>query len=296
MKKRNLCLVIVAITFLGCQIGWAKEKPTAQDWLLKGIELEQKGVHAEAIKMFTEAIDLDPSLAAAYFHRGKSYIEHHKTFASEALRDYDKTIALEPTNAEAYYERGLLNAFVINNENARADMNAAARLGHEGARKWLAPPVEEKAEVAAAPVPAVAEAPQKPAAQEEAKEGPYFPINEYLASKKEPRVHFDLNRSDIKQKDQPLLDEIAVLFKEKLPQARIVVGGHTDSSGSESYNHSLSLQRARAVEAYLKEKHGLAPERFILKGYGKGVPIATNKTRKGQAQNRRVEVMGEGKR
>jgi outer membrane protein OmpA-like peptidoglycan-associated protein len=299
MKKNIFCFVIAAIALLFCQIGLAKEKPTAQDWLLQGTEFEKKGVYEEAIKMYTEAIDLDENCSAAYFNRAKSRMAHHKTYASEALRDFNKTIDLEPGNAEAYYERGLLNAFMINNENALADMKTAAKLGHQGAQQWLAPAAtKEKTEVKEIqPAQAVVEAPQAPVVKKEkATEAPNFPIGEYLASKKEPLILFDFNKSDIKRQYLPVLDEIAVVFKEKLPEASIVLAGHTDSSGTENYNESLSLQRAKAVESYLKEKHGFTAERFIVKGYGKNVPIASNSTKKGQAKNRRVELLGAGKK
>jgi OOP family OmpA-OmpF porin len=299
MKKTVLCCVIVAIALMLGQAGLAKEKPAAQDWLNQGIALQQKGVHGEAIKSFTEAINLDPRLAEAYFNRGRSYRADRPTFASEAMRDFDRTIDLEPENAEAYYERGLLNAFIIDNENARSDMQTAANLGHEKAKKWLLPEPQPQAkapEAAPVPVAAAAEAPAAPAVPEEKAELPSFPIGEYLASRREPVVHFDLDKSDIKKRDMPLLDEIGTLFKEKLPEAAIVLAGHTDSSGDEGYNDGLSLQRAKAVEAYLRDKYEFAEGRFIVKGFGESSPVASNATKKGQAKNRRVEIMGAGRR
>lgn len=297
MKKTVVCLVIVAVALLLGRTGLAKEKPTVQDWLQQGIVLQQKGVYGEAIKMFTEAINLDPKNGAAYFNRGKSHRAYHPTYYSEAMDDFDRTIDLEPENGEAYYERGLLHTFILNNENARSDMQIAANLGHQGAKKWLAPepqPKEKAPEVAAAPV--AVEAPAPALQEEKAAEGPLFPIGEYLASPKETLVYFDLDKSDIKRRYMPLLDEIGAVFKEKLPEAAIVLGGHTDNTGSESYNDGLSLQRAKAVASYLREKYDFPEERFVLKGYGETVPIAGNATRKGQAKNRRVEIMGMGKR
>src|SRR4030042_3162681 len=144
MKKIQFCFVIVAIALLSYQTGLAKEKLTPQDWLQRGMDFEKHGVYEEAIKMYTKAVILDKNYSEAYFKRGKAYMASHKTSAMEALSDFNKTIDLEPTNAEAYYERGLLHSFIINNENARADMRTAANLGHKGAQKWLAPDQEEK--------------------------------------------------------------------------------------------------------------------------------------------------------
>jgi outer membrane protein OmpA-like peptidoglycan-associated protein len=296
MKKCNLCLLVVAIALSCCQMGLAKEEPTAKDWLSQGIELDQKGNHAEAIRMFTEAIELDSRLAEAYFQRGRAYREHRKTLASDALRDFNRALELDPGNAEAYYERGLLNAFMLNNENAYGDMRTAARMGHEGAARWLKPVVETPPPPQAVAAAPAAEAPPAPEVKADVPVGPPFPLGEYLASGKAPVAHFDFNRAEIKPQEEPLLDEVGLLFKNKLPQARIVLGGHTDSTGTEAYNDGLSLQRAKAVETYLQQKHGLAADRFILKGFGKRSPVASNKNKKGQAQNRRVEIMGEGKR
>lgn len=57
----------------------------------------------------------------------------------------------------------------------------------------------------------------------------------------------------------------------------------------------ISLRRAKAVESYLKVKHGIPPDRIIVKGYGENAPIATNETKEGQARNRRVELLAAGK-
>lgn len=73
------------------------------------------------------------------------------------------------------------------------------------------------------------------------------------------------------------------------PEIRIEIAGHTDATGSRATNNRLSLARARAVMQYLAGR-GVALDRMMAQGYGPDQPIATNSTREGRAQNRRVEL------
>ncbi|MCA9543207.1 MAG: OmpA family protein [Myxococcales bacterium] len=68
------------------------------------------------------------------------------------------------------------------------------------------------------------------------------------------------------------------------------VEGHTDSRGKDEYNRALSDDRAKAVVAYLTSK-GVAAERLVSQGFGEDQPIASNETKDGRAQNRRVEFV-----
>ena len=73
----------------------------------------------------------------------------------------------------------------------------------------------------------------------------------------------------------------------------IVATGHTDSVGTDAYNQGLSVRRANTVKAYLVSK-GVAAERVLVEGKGETQPVASNATKDGRAQNRRVvvEVVG----
>lgn len=73
------------------------------------------------------------------------------------------------------------------------------------------------------------------------------------------------------------------------PNMTIEIGGHTDNTGQDAYNLSLSQARAAAVADYIKEK-GIAPERLTSKGYGAAQPIADNTTEAGKALNRRTTI------
>ena len=69
----------------------------------------------------------------------------------------------------------------------------------------------------------------------------------------------------------------------------IEVAGHTDSSGSDQYNQSLSERRAQAVAGYLSS-HGVKTQRLMTIGAGEGHPVASNDTEQGRSANRRVEL------
>ncbi len=102
------------------------------------------------------------------------------------------------------------------------------------------------------------------------------------------KIHFEFNRSIIRDISMPILDDVAALLLQN-PQIKMVeVAGHCDWIGGDQYNIRLSESRAKAVLEYLVGK-GVSSSRLVAKGYGEGVPIADNNTTAGRAKNRRVE-------
>ena len=81
-----------------------------------------------------------------------------------------------------------------------------------------------------------------------------------------------------------------VEFLDTHPGCTVMIEGHTDSSGSESHNHSFSQRRADSVQSHLIE-HGVHPKRIIALGKGESVPVAGNESEMGRRQNSRVEVI-----
>jgi outer membrane protein OmpA-like peptidoglycan-associated protein len=77
------------------------------------------------------------------------------------------------------------------------------------------------------------------------------------------------------------------------PGQTVIVEGHADSRGSESYNMALSQRRADAVRAELVAG-GVPPNQIVARGMGEGYPVTTNATAAGQQQNRRVEIVIQG--
>lgn len=103
-------------------------------------------------------------------------------------------------------------------------------------------------------------------------------------------VHFDFNRYNIRPGDAAVLDEAAATLKNN-PNVTVDVKGYCDSIGSTNYNLKLSARRADAVVDYLEK--GVPAEKLVPHGYGKTDFVATNRTREGRAQNRRVELVPE---
>jgi outer membrane protein OmpA-like peptidoglycan-associated protein/Mg-chelatase subunit ChlD len=101
-------------------------------------------------------------------------------------------------------------------------------------------------------------------------------------------VLFDFDKAFIKPEYVEILDRIVKLLN--LYPLNIVIKGHTDDTGSETYNQALSEARANSVREYL-QRAGYKGERMVVKGYGKSHPIASNDTEEGRLRNRRVEIV-----
>jgi outer membrane protein OmpA-like peptidoglycan-associated protein len=101
------------------------------------------------------------------------------------------------------------------------------------------------------------------------------------------QVHFATRKYAVLKDSFPLLDQVVQVLKDA-PKMRVRIEGHTDNVGGESFNLKLSQKRAEAVREYLTS-HGVKPERLEAVGFGLTRPVASNKTEKGRAQNRRTE-------
>ncbi len=101
-------------------------------------------------------------------------------------------------------------------------------------------------------------------------------------------VYFATNKFDINGSSQETLDKLVGVFREH-DQTNILVVGHTDSSGAEDYNLTLSKNRANAVSSYLAS-HGVSNARITTKWFGETQPTHDNSTSEGRAKNRRVNI------
>jgi OmpA-OmpF porin, OOP family len=100
--------------------------------------------------------------------------------------------------------------------------------------------------------------------------------------------NFETGKADLEEDSYKVLDELVAYLNRK-DDERIELQGHTDNVGSAKSNLILSEARANTVRNYLISK-GIDPNRVTAKGYGLSVPVASNKTEEGRAQNRRTEV------
>lgn len=102
-------------------------------------------------------------------------------------------------------------------------------------------------------------------------------------------IYFNSGRTSFRPGVKGKLDLMAGIMNE-YPKVNFSIEGHTDSQGREASNLRLSERRAKAVVDYLVGKAGISSNRLSSKGFGEAYPIASNKTRDGRAQNRRVEI------
>jgi len=106
---------------------------------------------------------------------------------------------------------------------------------------------------------------------------------------------FDSGKAKIRSEAYPLLDKVSSVLKDNMRQFNVGIEGHTDNapikhSGWKS-NWELSTARALSVLHYLDKDQGISPERLSAIGYGEYRPVASNETKDGRKQNRRVEIV-----
>lgn len=101
-------------------------------------------------------------------------------------------------------------------------------------------------------------------------------------------VTFATDSSDLSPAFFDVLNSVGKVLGE-FDQTVVEVAGHTDSTGSDAYNQSLSERRAQSVSSYLTAQ-GVLPQRVITVGMGESRPVADNTTTAGRQANRRVEI------
>ncbi len=99
---------------------------------------------------------------------------------------------------------------------------------------------------------------------------------------------FDVNSYNLSSSMKQNLSDLAATLN-KYEDTDILIEGHTDSTGSDDYNYTLSQKRAASVSDYLTMK-GVTRSRLTNVGYGETQPVADNNTESGRSKNRRVEV------
>jgi OOP family OmpA-OmpF porin len=101
-------------------------------------------------------------------------------------------------------------------------------------------------------------------------------------------ITFEYDRYDLTIDAKSILEGVAE-YMAMNPNVKLTINGHTDDSGAEMKNNTLSINRAEAVAIYLQAK-GVAKSRLTIKGFGKSLPKTTNDTPEGKQINRRVEL------
>jgi outer membrane protein OmpA-like peptidoglycan-associated protein len=105
------------------------------------------------------------------------------------------------------------------------------------------------------------------------------------------QIAFGFDGNELTDEARKALDDFAARIKAENKNVYIEIQGHTDSTGPEYTNLKIGEQRAEAVRRYLAVHHGFPLHRMNVISYGESAPIASNKTREGRAQNRRVTLV-----
>ena len=105
-------------------------------------------------------------------------------------------------------------------------------------------------------------------------------------------IFYESDKYSLKEESNAEL-EMVVKLMAKNPTLKIEIGGHTDNTGSDDANKTLSENRAKSVYEYLVAKK-IEPERIAYKGYASSKPVAANTTTEGKAKNRRTELVVTG--
>jgi len=136
---------------------------------------------------------------------------------------------------------------------------------------------------AAAPAPVVKAAPAQPAP---------VPPPAPIKAAEQARVLFAFDRAVLTPDARAALDQL-VQQVQAMDLEVVIAVGHADATGSSAYNQRLSERRAGAVKAYLVQR-GIDADRIYTEGRGEAQPAASNQTRAGRAQNRRVQIEAVG--
>ena len=103
-------------------------------------------------------------------------------------------------------------------------------------------------------------------------------------------IYFDTNRYNLNTTSKQTLNKLSKVFKE-YNDTKLLVVGHTDSSGNDPYNMTLSKNRAYAVNNYFNNVNGISSSRLNVNWFGEAKPMANNGTTSGRAKNRRVNIV-----
>ena len=108
-------------------------------------------------------------------------------------------------------------------------------------------------------------------------------------------IFFDSGKAVIRIEATPILEKVATVLRQTVPDSSVAVEGHTDNEpikySAWRSNWELSSARALAVVHHFIDREGLEPDRIRAVGFGEHHPVTSNDTPEGRRQNRRVEVV-----
>ncbi len=121
--------------------------------------------------------------------------------------------------------------------------------------------------------------------------GPGTTVSVQRSARLNFEIHFKKNSAELTPESRQGLDELGEVLGSEYLDTRFVLGGHTDLDGDEAVNRPLSQARAESARIYLVEKHGIAAERLVAKGFGTAEPLReVEKSAQDKLYNRRVDL------
>jgi outer membrane protein OmpA-like peptidoglycan-associated protein len=247
---------------------------------------------AAAAKAKAEAEAKAAAEAAAAKERAAA--EAHRQAELAAAREAQFKAEAAARQAEAEQREALLKAAAVARES-QLKLEAAAKEAAEREARIAA-----EAESAAREASARAEAERARGAAEALRAQLLEQFNRILETRDSVRglvitmadVLFDTGKYDLRPTTREALARLSGIVLAH-PGLTLEVEGHTDSTGSDELNQTLSEQRANAVRAYLIQQ-GLSADAVTARGFGKTAPVADNSTAAGRQKNRRVELVVAG--
>jgi len=116
-----------------------------------------------------------------------------------------------------------------------------------------------------------------------------YRVGEGIIVELNDKILFGFDKSELNAGSKASLNKLVTILN-NYPDTDIEVQGHTDNTGSDSYNMSLSKRRASSVSGYLTTQ-GISSGRTTTKGYGESAPNYSNDSEEGRGKNRRVEFL-----
>ena len=230
----------------------------------KALEIERAKGEAQALALQAEKARKEAEARAIAIEQAKSETEA-KALEAEQLRmaTEAKALELEQTKKEA-------EARALELEKARMEVEAKA-LEAEMSRAKTEVALSRKKQLESE----LAELKAK-----KTERGVVLTLGDIL---------FAVNKDNLMPGAMLTVDKLSEFLKE-YPERNVLIEGHTDSTGSETYNLGLSQRRADSAKSALMER-GISSERITTRGYGQKFPVASNATSAGRQQNRRVEII-----
>ena len=208
-----------------------------------------------------------------------------KKFVRTSVGEVNDKVDSLGRSVEETQERTRKNEVAISDLDKRAQANAAATQAAQNTANQAGQAASQAGDAARTANSAANVAGAKADAVDKAQKRLIY---EVVLS--EDQGNFVFNKVDLPEGAKARLDEMITQLKADPKGAYFEIEGHTDNVGGKEINEKIGMERAEAVKRYLFEQHQIPLHKMNVISYGMEKPIASNKTKEGRAQNRRVVI------